>query len=218
MSGKGVQMEKKRKSQQEPLLTQDTAGRIVTEATRLFAEKGYDGVSIKEISETAGVNIAAVNYHFESKEKLFRHIIEQFISDLLVSSRKTLLPPHSPDELKVRLEIFIRQTIEAMMEQPDVIYIMQREMERSDHVIQQTILKHRAALIEFLNQAKKNKLLAGDVDPSFAAESLSAQISHARRRTPLGKDLFGPSPADGKYREQWIHQTLRVFLGGVMVQ
>jgi len=209
-------MEKKRRSKQEVPLAQDTAGRIVTEATRLFALKGYDGVSIKEISETAGVNIAAVNYHFESKEKLFRHIIEQFISDLLISARKTLLPPQSPEALKVRLEIFIRQTIEAMMSQPDVIYIIQREMERSDHVLQQTVLKHREALIEFLSQAKKNKLLAGDVDPSFAAESLSAQISYARRRTRMGKDLFGPSPADEKYREQWIQQTLRVFLGGVM--
>jgi len=196
----------------------DTANRIITEATRLFAAKGFDGVSIKEISETAGVNIAAVNYHFDSKENLFRHIIEQFISEVLVSSRKTLLPPHSPDELKVRLEIYIRQMIEAMISQPDVIYIMQREMERCDHVIQQTIHKNHVALIEFLTHAKKNGLLAGDVDPSFAAESLTAQVSYARRKTRMGKDLFGQSPADEKYREQWIHQTLRVFLGGVMAE
>jgi len=194
----------------------DTASRIVSVAASLFAAKGFDGVSIKEISETAGVNIAAVNYHFDSKENLFRHIIEQFISEMLVSSRKTLLPPHSPEELKVRLEIFVRQTIEAMMSQPDVIYIMQREMERSDHVIQETILKNRAALIEFLTQAKKNGLLANDVDPSFAAESLTAQVSYARRKTRMGKDLFGHAPSDEKYREQWIHQMLRVFLGGVM--
>ncbi len=209
-------MDKKRRLQQTIPSTLDTAGRIVTAATRLFAEKGYDGVSIKEISESAEVNIAAVNYHFESKEKLFRHIIDQFISDILVLSRKTLLPPQSPVELRVRLEVYIRQTIEAMMNQPDVFSIMQREMERSDHVIQQTILKNRVALIEFLTQAKKNGLLASDVEPSFAAESLTAQVSYARRKTPMGKDLFGHSPSEEKYREQWIHQTLRVFLGGVV--
>lgn len=85
------------------MFTQDTVGRIAAVATRLFAEKGYDGVAIREISETAGVNTAMVYYYFESKEKLFRRIIEQFISDNLVSARKALLPPHSVGELTVRL-------------------------------------------------------------------------------------------------------------------
>jgi len=208
----------KSKVNRDAHLSLDTAGRIVAEARRLFAEKGYDGVSIKEISETAGVNIAAVNYHFESKENLFRHIIEQFISETMIFSRKTLLPPHNAEELKVRLEVFIRQMLEAMISQPEVIYIMQRETERSDHVIQKTVIKNRTALFEFLTQAKNQGLLAGDVDPSFAAESLMAQVSYARRKVRMGKDLFGHSPSDEKYREQWIQQTLRMFFGGIMAK
>lgn len=194
----------------------DTAGRILTEAARLFAGKGYDGVSIKEISEAAGVNIAAVNYHFDSKENLFRRIIEQFLSDLFASSRKVLLPPRSPEDLKVRLEVFLRQTVEAIIEQPDVIRIVQREMERSDLIFQKTILEHRNALIGFLNQAKKSGLLARDVDAPFAAEFLMGQVANGCRRDSVKKDLFGQSPSAGKFRDRWIQQTLRLFLRGVM--
>lgn len=200
------------------MLTQDTAVRIAAVATRLFADKGYDGVAIREISETAGVNTAMVYYYFQSKEKLFRRIIEQFISDKLVSARKILLPPHSVDELTARLEVFIRETIEAMTLQSEVVCIMLREVERSIPVIEKTILRNRTALIRFLMQAKKCGLLVGDVDPSFVAESLTTQMIYASAKTRMGMHLFGHSPQEERYREQWIRQVLRVFLSGVMVK
>ena len=193
-----------------------TANRIISAAASLFSAKGFDGVSIKEISDTAEVNIAAVNYHFDSKENLFRHIIEQFLSELFVSSRKTLLPPRSREELKVRLEIFVRQTIEAIISQPDVMTIIQREQERSAEVFKKTMMQHRAALNEFLEHAEKNGFLASDIDPDFAAEFLLAQIRQGTTRNKAKKEFFGQSPASEKYREQWIQQTLRVFFGGVM--
>ena len=208
-----MQVNRKDALHQEALL--DTAGRIVSEAARLFAEKGYDGVSIKEISRAAGANIAAVNYHFGSKANLFRLIIEQFLSELFVSSRKALLPPQSQEGLRVRLEVFVRQTIEAIIRQPHVISIIHREMERSNEIFKKTILKHREALVDFLDQAQRTGLLAPDVDPSFAAEFLMGQIAQGSRRGSAGKDLFGRSPSAEKLRERWIRQTLRLFLGGV---
>jgi AcrR family transcriptional regulator len=214
--GGAVEMIRKNKLQQKVRFSQDTVGRIVSEATRLFAEKGYDGVSIREISIAAGVNIAAVNYHFDSKANLFRHIIKQFISELLVSARKTLLPPHGPEDLKVRLEIFVRQTIEAIIRQPDVISIIQHELERSNKVFQKTIFKHQEALMKFLTQAKKRGLLAADVEPFFAASFLLGQVVHARRKERVWKSLFGRSSSDEKFRNQWIQQLLRLFLGGTL--
>ena len=44
--------------------------RILTAAARLFAARGMAGVGLREITAEAGVNLAAVNYHFGSKEKL----------------------------------------------------------------------------------------------------------------------------------------------------
>ncbi len=49
----------------------DTKDKIVSVASELFATRGYDGTSIREIAKTADVNLAAVNYHFTSKQSLY---------------------------------------------------------------------------------------------------------------------------------------------------
>lgn len=46
-------------------------------AERLFAERGFAGVGIREIARAAGANTAAVNYHFESKENLWLEIMRR---------------------------------------------------------------------------------------------------------------------------------------------
>ena len=49
----------------------DTHDRIFLAAERLFADNGFDGVSVREIVQAADVNLAAVSYHFGSKSELF---------------------------------------------------------------------------------------------------------------------------------------------------
>ena len=54
-----------------------TKERIIEAATRLFAERGLDGVTVREICRAAKVNGALVNYHFRSKEGLYRECVER---------------------------------------------------------------------------------------------------------------------------------------------
>jgi AcrR family transcriptional regulator len=52
-----------------------TRERIMKAAERLFAESGYDGTSIRAIVAKAKVNQAAINYHFEGKDGLYREVL-----------------------------------------------------------------------------------------------------------------------------------------------
>ncbi|HEY1111700.1 MAG TPA: TetR family transcriptional regulator [Opitutaceae bacterium] len=52
----------------------DTRDRILDTAERLFAAHGFDGTSLRQITEGAEVNLAAVNYHFGSKEELYTQV------------------------------------------------------------------------------------------------------------------------------------------------
>jgi len=54
----------------------DKRTHIIETAMDLFAGKGYEGTSIRDIEEKASVNLAMVNYYFGSKEKLFENIVE----------------------------------------------------------------------------------------------------------------------------------------------
>ena len=62
---------------------QDTINRIRSSATTLFASRGYRKTSIREIATYAKCNIAAVNYYFHGKERLYKEVFENQISDII---------------------------------------------------------------------------------------------------------------------------------------
>lgn len=55
----------------------DTRERILDSAERLFMTHGYDGTSMRQITGEAAVNLAAVNYHFGSKEALIQEVFRR---------------------------------------------------------------------------------------------------------------------------------------------
>ena len=54
-----------------------TRERILDAAEALFGEKGFESVSLRDITGRAGANVASVNYHFGSKDKLIAAVIER---------------------------------------------------------------------------------------------------------------------------------------------
>jgi AcrR family transcriptional regulator len=57
-----------------------TPNLILDAAEKLFATKGFDGTSLRAITAEAGVNLAAVNYHFGSKEALIDAVIQRIVA------------------------------------------------------------------------------------------------------------------------------------------
>ncbi len=79
----------------------DTKGRILQAAIDIVGLKGE--VTIKEITEKAGVNIAAINYHFGNKNNLLREV-ENYYTDLLYKMQQEILidDKMSPSEKLIR--------------------------------------------------------------------------------------------------------------------
>ncbi len=55
----------------------ETLDRVLIAAESLFAENGYDGTTLRQITQLAKVNLAAVNYHHGDKESLYLEIIRR---------------------------------------------------------------------------------------------------------------------------------------------
>jgi AcrR family transcriptional regulator len=55
----------------------DTINRILDAAEELFADFGIAGTSVRDITQMAKVNVAAVNYHFDKKENLVRQVLDR---------------------------------------------------------------------------------------------------------------------------------------------
>ena len=64
--------------------------RLLDSAERLFAKLGYHGVSIRDITESAGVDVALVNYHFGSKRALLTSVIERRAEEINVERLRRL--------------------------------------------------------------------------------------------------------------------------------
>ena len=57
---------------------------IVETAERLFAERGFDGTSVRDIADEAGINVAMISYYFGSKEKLMEALFELRVGSIKI--------------------------------------------------------------------------------------------------------------------------------------
>ncbi len=87
-----------------------TVDSILDAAETLFAEKGFAETSLRNITSEAGVNLAAVNYHFGSKEKLIQAVFARFLDPFSEHLNTQLLERFTDDEvqpdIKELLELF----------------------------------------------------------------------------------------------------------------
>ena len=84
-----------RKAASEKLAADDPRDRILLAAGREFAEKGYEAATVRDICLAAGVNLAAVNYYFGDKKRLYtesvKHAHEERVRQ--VPELQALRPP-----------------------------------------------------------------------------------------------------------------------------
>ncbi len=97
-----------------------TKDRILDTAERLFAEHGYDATSLRAITSEAGVNLAAVNYHFNSKESLLKALFSRRLT-LLNRKRLALLEAYESEAGNgpVALQKLVRALLEPMLRMED---------------------------------------------------------------------------------------------------
>ncbi len=93
----------------------ETVERILDAAEQLFAEKGFAETSLRLITSKAGVNLAAVNYHFGSKKALIQAVFVRFLNPFVSSLEQELNRREQAQEqtpsLEELLEMLVRQAL-----------------------------------------------------------------------------------------------------------
>ena len=140
---------------------------IISAAEKLFSNHGYDGTSVRDIAEQAGINIAMISYYFGSKEKLIqaifeertRHLTEK-IDDLLHDSK--LLPFE-------KMEILIDDYVDRVTQQKQFYKLMICEQMLEKNTVITNLLtelkKKNAALVEkLILDGQKKKAFKKNID------------------------------------------------------
>lgn len=157
----------------------DKKEHIINTAIELFADRGYEGTSIRDLAAKAEVNIAMVNYYFGSKDKLFEAMIE-----------------HKASYMRERLEEIINNTTKSDIEKIDSvieIYVNRILSQHSYHrlIYQELMLQQRECvhnsiiklfsinlqLMKGIIEEGIKKNIFRKVDPELTVSSLTGTIN-----------------------------------------
>jgi AcrR family transcriptional regulator len=107
----------------------DTKEQIITVAERLFAERGFAGTTLRNVVSEAGVNLAAVSYHFGSKEELFRAVVCRFARPVIEQELRLLSElqagPKLPSVEEI-LTVILKPSLEILTQDQDT-HLMQAQ-------------------------------------------------------------------------------------------
>src|SRR5438552_2491886 len=110
------------------VMTDATQQRLLEAAEQVFADKGFKAASIREISKRAGANIAAINYYFGDKERLYIEAVKYAHRGCTAGLPFPEWGPTTPAVQKLRE--FIRVLVTRMLspQSPASLQLMMREM------------------------------------------------------------------------------------------
>ncbi len=166
----------------------DTKSALLDCAERLFLAKGFEAVSVREITDAAGANVAAVNYHFSSKTELYRACLKRRLGQ--VAQRRIALIERISSQgshatLNKIISVYVRDSFEEILRSPDGSRLLQtiyQEMSpagvASDLVTSELIAPIHQALLRAIRQASPE---LPDKHISRCISSLSGQILHFLR-------------------------------------
>lgn len=122
-----------------------TKERILAAAEVLFARRGFDGASLRQLTAAAGVNLAAVNYHFGSKEKLVEQVFRRRLDALNGSRLEALAKVNGRDETRLEdvLAAYIRPALDLSNDDNGALFM---------RVLARAFAEHDDSLRQFLSE------------------------------------------------------------------
>lgn len=94
----------------------ETRDRILSVAERLFAQRGYEATSVRDITAEAGCNVAAVNYHFGGKENLYVETFRGLLGELRDLRIRRIRSDMAEAGDAATLELFVGSMANAFLE------------------------------------------------------------------------------------------------------
>src|SRR5438105_9862784 len=113
----------------------DTQERLLAAAGQVFAEKGYQAATIREIKDRAHANVAAVNYYFGDKERLYIETIKRAFCCRMDREPPPEFPADMPpaDKLRLCIQTIIHRLVDEAGE-PWAMQVVMRELTQPTEV------------------------------------------------------------------------------------
>lgn len=187
--------------------------RLLTSGAHLMAERGFEGVSVREICADAGTSNNMVHHYFGTKQGLLDAIVDEFSTEVFAIPMRLMdKEPRSKEEFLSIIELLFETTLEAFIEHRSVMMVVVRE--QADPVALPKYMKHVAA---FLEQAKARGYVRREVDTDMITGFFLDRILNQVQFAPWIQRVYGTDLlSDPGYRQQWCESNLDVLLNGIV--
>ena len=191
----------------------DYKTRLIATATRLFAERGLYGVSIRELSNAAGVSISMISYYFEGKEGLYASVLaEQFscFAYMDTISRKDAEPLE-------KIEEYIRWSIQRHRNFPYLLRYYTSELTNPTRhfssIVQPTIEKALHILMEIVQAGIEKKQFRAELNPEDTALAMAGMVNYYFLSTLATEQFINHSQ---ERDEELIRHYMDIFTKGLL--
>lgn len=165
---------------------------ILQVAERLFAEKGYDGTSVREISKAAKTNIAMVSYYFGSKDKMLEALVLFRIDDLAMQIENLIKEPVSPlDKISRLIDLYISR----INHNKDIYKIMHFELSSKKRVMNfesfvQVKKRNSVSLRQIISEGQDLGIFNLDVNIDLLAPTILGTFFHFQMNRLYYEDIL----------------------------
>ena len=188
----------------------DKKEHIMEVAVALFAEKGFEGTSIRDLAHQADVNIAMINYYFGSKEKLFVALLEtkaRFMRDRI----DALQNDASLSEIE-KIDQIIDSYVTRFLSQPSFHRVLQQELLVTNReILHQNVIeiftKNTQDIVAIIEKGIRKKIFK-KVDPPLLFASIVGTINQVMMSKTMCNILMKKEIDDDPYSDPALTKRL----------
>lgn len=199
--------------------------RLLEVAAKLFADRGLDGTSVRDIAKESGLNLSLVSYYFGGKEGLYLELIRSFALNIATELERVILLFEGEEPSSGTIKKFLSALVEAYSEirssHPQIGKILQRErvagLPHACEIYEKTFAPVAEALVQQIVKAQKKGLVRKDINPLLIVIFLQESIIgfHNLMECPL---QMTQSPlVKTKNFKDFQNQLVNIFLNGILV-
>jgi len=187
--------------------------KILNEAIALFAQKGYTGLSMRQLAQKVGISVAAIYHHFPDKQSLYLEATRHAFSGKELVFAQVWEADCAPAE---KLKKFILALITVITQDTDFCRLMQREIMEADsermQLLVQGVFKN-----QFLLLLQLAEQLAPNRDAFLVATSIVGLVKIYVDHKPLNRHFPGWRP-DYEQPEVIAAHVTDLLLNGLVIK
>ncbi len=200
---------------------EESREKLIKSAVKLFATKGFEGTTVRDIADDAGVNLSLVSYYFQGKLGLYRASIEEFGKKRSDVARQFVgKPAESMEEFRVRLTMLIEEMVSFQVANPYPCQIIMREIDQglphAADIFEGTLMQTYGVLVSFIADAKAKGFLREGVDPQIAPQFIQGAVFHLNRVDKVRQKYFNQSISAPEQQKIYIEQLMNLFFHGIL--